>query len=93
DTIRKFENGRSFRVFIYSAYNAMGLIGSEYNGIAILDEDNKCVVADRIANDYNGRAIPTKAQLDKLNEILSPDYKFADFKKLVNGCERARVTL
>jgi hypothetical protein len=37
---------RSFRVVLYGAYNAMGLIGTENNGIAVLDEDRMQVVLD-----------------------------------------------
>lgn len=37
---------RTFRVVLYGAYNAMGLIGTEHNGIAVLDEDSMQVVLD-----------------------------------------------
>ena len=45
DQSLKFGN-RSFRVLLYGAYNAMGLIGTEKNGIAVLDEDRRQVVLD-----------------------------------------------
>lgn len=38
---------RAITVVQYDAYEAMGLIGSEVNGIAILDDDNVSVVIDR----------------------------------------------
>jgi hypothetical protein len=37
-----------YRLCIYSAYNAMGLIGTEYNGIVVLDDQDMQVVADKI---------------------------------------------
>lgn len=41
-----FEGGRSFSVVQSSAYN-QGIIGSEINGIVVLDNDNSRVVLDR----------------------------------------------
>lgn len=37
-----------FLIIVYGAYNAYGLIGTEKNGIAILDMNNKIVIADEI---------------------------------------------
>lgn len=37
-----------FRVVGYCAYNAFGMIGTENNGIAILNENEKTVVTDSI---------------------------------------------
>tara|TARA_Y100001970_G_C14078964_1_gene773600 strand:+ start:68 stop:391 length:324 start_codon:yes stop_codon:yes gene_type:complete len=39
---------RAFRIITYSAYNAMGLIGTEYNGVAILDDNEKVCLAKNI---------------------------------------------
>lgn len=41
-------NPRKLRFFIYQAYNAMGLIGTENNGIAVVDENLKKVLCDQI---------------------------------------------
>jgi|CXWL01.1.fsa_nt_gi hypothetical protein len=46
DQLVSFPSG-NFRVITYQAYNAMGLIGSEHNGIAILNEDDRNVVLDQ----------------------------------------------
>jgi hypothetical protein len=57
DRTIEFSNGRKFRIITYQAYNACGLIGSEYNGVAILDEDQHRVLCDNIAAEstgYNG---------------------------------------
>lgn len=37
-----------YRLAIYQAYNALGLIGTEYNGIVVLDDEDKQVIADNI---------------------------------------------
>ena len=37
---------RTFRLAIYGAFNAYGLIGPERNGIVILDEDERAVLCD-----------------------------------------------
>lgn len=52
---------RTFRFLIYGAYNAMGLIGSEKNGIAILDEDKVAVLCDEIAKEISGYNQPSAA--------------------------------
>ncbi len=49
DEVKTLDDGRRFRIILYGAYNAMGLIGSECNGIAILDEDQRLVLCDGIA--------------------------------------------
>lgn len=43
-----------YRILVSGAYNAMGLIGPEMNGIAILDENRKQVVADCIGRQPSG---------------------------------------
>ena len=42
------------RGIIYGAYNAHGLIGSEYNGIALFDETNLQVITDNVFDDIDG---------------------------------------
>ena len=39
--------GTDIVIAVYGAYNAMGLIGPEYNGIVILDNTDKMVLVDR----------------------------------------------
>jgi len=53
---------RSFRVVLYGAYNAMGLIGTEHNGIAVLDEDRMQVVLDGHYPEESGAFGATEAQ-------------------------------
>ena len=58
-----------FRVLGYSAYNAFGLIGSECNGIAILDETNKSVITDELGKQDSGYFGPSEAQ-KKLHSFI-----------------------
>ncbi|OCG90022.1 hypothetical protein LMG667_03355 [Xanthomonas euvesicatoria] len=54
---KKFESGdggaRHFKIVVASAYNAGGLIGSEHNGVAVLDVDRGTVVTERWGEPYN----------------------------------------
>jgi hypothetical protein len=57
DKQRQLSDGQVVRVITYQAYNAMGLIGSEYNGVAVLLEEPPRVLTDglkRSASGYNG---------------------------------------
>lgn len=66
------------KLFIYGAYNAFGLIGSECNGIAIVDEDRKCVVCDEIAQATTGYFGPTPHQVEELERlVVLPDGELA----------------
>lgn len=53
----------NFRVILYAALNAFGMIGSEFNGIAVLDEKNKSIVCDGIAKESSGYSGPSNAQI------------------------------
>lgn len=54
DRTRTYENGRTLRIITSQAYNALGLIGPEFNGVAILDEDRREVVCDCLAENPQG---------------------------------------
>lgn len=83
--LRDEKRGR-YRLVMYCAYNAGGLIGSEYNGIAVLDDKDRCVVADNI-----GRGMGTTYQTDVLEYLLkcSP----SEFAHTVNSASRARFNI
>lgn len=73
---------RRFKILISSAFNA-GIIGPEINGVVILDEDRRAVVADR---EFCGN-LPKQFELaEALN--AAPDW--ASFSALVRGLERVR---
>ena len=57
--------GETFRVFISAAYNALGLIGSEHNGVVVLNDTRMAVVADNLergTSGYHG-ALPGQIRL------------------------------
>lgn len=82
---------RKFRVIVYGAYNAFGLIGPEKNGIAILDENNRAVLADEIEKADSGYFGPSNNQLARIREIL--EMGFEDFRSLVNNSGRNRYEI
>lgn len=91
DCILTFPNGRSFRLVTYQAYNAQGLIGSESNGIAVLDEDAQRVVVDEIARQtsgYFGVSAQQKAEWTRLTDLSWPA-----FRKFVNSQPRLRKAI
>lgn len=88
--VRTFDNRRSFKIFIYGAYNAMGLIGSEHNGIGVLDEDNLKVVCDEICNQtfecHHG-------MIDDTYKRMTEDMSWDEFQALVNSSSRLRNSI
>lgn len=91
DFIKELADGRKFRVILYGAYNAMGLIGPEFNGIAILNEHDKNVVTDNIGIAESGYFGPTKYQLDIMARIK--ESSDAGFVLMVNESSRRRYTI
>lgn len=91
DKVKKFRNGRSFRIVAYQAYNAFGLIGSECNGVAILDEDKKSVVCDEIDKEGSGYYGLSEHQLKTAATIASMDWK--QFRVFVNSNPRLRYAI
>ena len=49
-----FVRDDGYRILLSGAYNAMGLVGTEYNGITVLDERSKSVVTDCIGRQASG---------------------------------------
>lgn len=80
-----------YRFIVYGAYNAFGLIGSELNGIAVLDETNKRVLCDGIQKTDSGYFGPSQRQLETLVDLVCMPYdKFAEF---INQHPNARYAL
>ena len=77
-----------YLVLIYRSYNAMGLIGSEFNGIAVLNDTEKTVVTDNIERCINGYEVPTKKQIDVFKKMrnCTPE----EFRDIVNNSPRLR---
>jgi len=88
DKTKTFKNGRTFRFIIYGAYNALGLIGSECNGVAVLDNDNRTVVCDEIAKTGSGWYGSTPDQKEAFAKLLKMGWK--KFQELINKHPRTR---
>lgn len=82
---------RNFTALIYAAYNALGLIGSERNGVAICDDDERAVLVDEILCADSGYFGPTKEQIDFLECLVT--ISWAEFRALVNSHPRARYQI
>lgn len=83
--LRDEKRGR-YRLALYCAYNAGGLIGSEYNGIVVLDDKDRCVVADNLGVGRN-----QIKQSDILDSLLACTP--AQFAEYINNAPRARFTI
>ena len=71
---------RRFRVALYGAFNAMGLIGSEMNGIVIFDQNRMMVVLDEHCREDCGYYGPSQRQIEEFERICNMNEKeFCDF--------------
>lgn len=86
DQYRKV-GAKTYRVLVYSAYNAQGLVGSENNGIAVVSDEDREVIADCLGVATAGSA-PTAAQLALFDKLLACSDD--EFKMTVNTSGRAR---
>lgn len=68
-----FDGGRQFKLVIAGAYDA-GIIGSEHNGLAILDENNGRVLADQILQQQSGWYGPSEAQIAEFDRVRAMDW-------------------
>jgi hypothetical protein len=79
---------RTFRVVLYGAYNAFGLIGPENNGIAVLDDDRRAVVLDGHCPQGTGYFGPSDEQIAEFQRIC--DLSGSDFVDFCNGHRMCR---
>jgi len=82
---------RTFHVFTYQAYNALGLIGSEHNGVAICDVDQRKVLCDEIAKESTGYFGTSKAQVAEFARIIGMNWEA--FRAFINSHPRARYSI
>lgn len=61
--------GATFRILAHRCYNAFGLFGSEYNGIALLNEDEKNVVFDQHLVSASGYSMPMRIIKEEVDRI------------------------
>lgn len=91
DRIVSYPNGRKLRFLTYGAYNAFGLIGSEKNGVAVLDEDRKVVVCDELYREASGYFGISAAQRRKFEALVAASWE--DVCEVVNASDRCRQEL
>ena len=86
--VTRDEKRGDFRIIIYAAYNAMGLIGSEGNGIAIFDDLQRRVLADELGCETSGYFGPSARQIQIFERLLACTPK--EFCDYVNKSGRNR---
>lgn len=91
DVTRAFRGKGKYRFVLYGAYNAYGLIGSEKNGIAVLDEQQKAVLCDELEKADSGYFGPSSEQLQAFEQLQRMPWK--EFQALINGHSRARYAI
>lgn len=64
-----FDGGRSMILVAASAYNAGGMIGSEYNGLVVIDSDNNSIVLEKHLLESSGSAGPSRRQAAEFERI------------------------
>lgn len=89
--VTRSDNGGTYRFIVYGAYNAYGLIGSEMNGIAVLDENKKSVLCDLIAREDSGYFGPSENQLKTLVDLVS--MPFNKFREFINNNPHSRYSI
>jgi hypothetical protein len=85
DIFEKKFGDRSFTVVLSSAYNAGGIIGSEYNGIAIIDDNYRQVLADQQVRNRGFFGENVRAEFDSIKDMTWPE-----FAEYVRTCPRYR---
>lgn len=89
DKTRQILEGKiTLRFVAYRAYNALGLIGSEFNGIAILDETNKSVLTDNLMKQPSGYSMPEKKIEEEIDRMISMSED--DLRDLILESDRYR---
>lgn len=79
--------GLNFRVVLYGAYSADGLLSNSSNGVGILSEEQAQVVCDQIAQ---GLRFPTEDQVAEFRKIMEMTDK--EFVEMINTNPRSRLT-
>lgn len=82
---------RRFRIILCGGYSAFGLIGSEINNVAVLDEDSKCVLLDGECGISSGYYGASEEQHKRFKEVV--EMKWPEFRKFVNGHPRKRMEI
>lgn len=86
-----FGKGKKFRVCIYQAYNAYGLIGSEYNGIVVFDESKMQVLCDEISREPTGYFGASAHQVQSAEQLVNTDWE--TFRATINTHKNHRYEI
>ena len=82
---------RKYRLVLYQAYNALGLIGYENNGIGVLDEQTKQVLLDQemcLSSGYYGNSHEQQQRFDEIKAM-----SWEEFQTWVNSHPKRRYTI
>ena len=82
-------DGTDFVIGIAGAYDAFGLIGSERNGLFVLNDTRKSVVLDNAVPQSSGYSGPSDAQWAAFNDLVASDD--AAFTQYINTHPRSRL--
>lgn len=82
---------RLFRIITYQAYNAFGLIGSECNGVAVLDENGQQVLCDQIEQQSTGWFGANEKQIAQATKLCEMDWP--TFREFINNHPRTRYRI
>ena len=58
-------------MLLYSAHNALGLVGYESNGVAVLSEDRSNVVCDELGCEPTGYHGAPKSQQELYDKLIT----------------------
>ena len=90
DQVREVGNEK-YRILLYAAYNAMGLVGHESNGIAVLSEDRDNVVCDELGCEPGGGDGASARQQALYDTLLTSSE--AQFRETLNASSRSRYAI
>lgn len=77
------KGGKRWRIIVYGAYNAYGLIGGEHNGVAVFDETTEEVILDKLDAETTGYYGPSDQQVWLFNKLVEMNWD--EFRTYVNG--------
>jgi hypothetical protein len=83
-----FGKGKVYTVVIHGGYNALGLFGSECNGIGVIDETSCSVLVADHGRQPTGYFGPLQRQIDEWNLVCSFNYE--QLREFVNSNPQAR---
>jgi hypothetical protein len=93
DKVIKVPKVGTFRIIIFAAYNAGGLIGPEFNGIAVFNDEDRDVVCDRLQQELSGYHGPSPAQVALFELLTSGVMSAKDFCAVINNSDQLRYPL